>query len=57
MSPKRMLDEADQVREATIADLRARLTRSYWLIAVAALAGVLGRDLVVQVLPLLLGAP
>ena len=50
-------DEADLVREQVIADLRARLTRAYRLIAVAALAGVLGREVIAQVLPALLGLP
>jgi len=36
------LDEADRVREETIRDLRARLSRATTLIYVAALAGVLG---------------
>jgi hypothetical protein len=36
------LDEADQEREDQIADLRARLTWAWRLLAVAALAGVLG---------------
>lgn len=36
------LDEADRVREDVIADLRRRLTWAYRLIAVAALAGIVG---------------
>lgn len=51
------LTEADEVREATIADLRRRLDWAYRIIAVAALAGVLGGAALAPVLGALLGAP
>lgn len=50
-------DEADEVREAVITDLRRRLDWAYRIIAVAALAGVLGGAALAPVLGALLGAP
>lgn len=50
-------DEADEVRDAVIADLRLRLTWAYRIIAVAALAGVLGGAALAPVLGALLGVP
>lgn len=50
------LDEADRARLAQIEDLQRRLTWAYRLIAVAALAGVLGGPVVAGVLAPLVGA-
>lgn len=48
-------DEADMVRDEVIADLRVRLTWAYRLIAVAALAGVVGGAAVLPLIQLLAG--